>query len=80
MRQSNGTSYADENMTPTQLISFMNRHQMDDYSVARLLGVTVGAVSHWRLERRSIPTTAARVLLFFEFYPEYMDLFKNLTK
>lgn len=67
-------------MTREELVLFMDAHRMHDAELAQVLGVTVGAVAHWRLGRRKIPKVIARLVTWFTFHPEQMENFRSMVK
>lgn len=62
-------------MTPDQLKEFMQRHNLTDTHLAKILGVTVPAIHHWQTGRRKIHLTMVKLFRTFDKYPGLMGEF-----
>ena len=65
----------DLNMTPLQLDAFLQKHRLSDEQFARILGITVPAIHHWRAGRRRIPDIYAKLIRTFDKYPGLLTEF-----
>lgn len=65
-------------MTPSDVCSFMDRHGLDNNTLADAIGVTNSAVVHWRNGTRKVPEVEVRVMRLFDANPAFIDFFKTL--
>lgn len=63
-------------MNPQQLNEFLERHKMDAGQLAGWLGLTSTAIDHWIHGRRTIAKPYARLMRFFDRYPQLIGEFK----
>lgn len=63
-------------MTRWDLEDFLTKHDLSNDAVATLLGVTPNAVDHWLKGRRDIPKPIAKLVQFFNNYPDAMKVYK----
>lgn len=62
-------------MTPEEFKLFMQRHNLTDAQLAKILGVTVPAIHHWWTGRRKIHNTMVKLFKTFDRYPGLMAEF-----
>ena len=65
-------------MSPSEVISFMERHRLDNNALADAIGVTNSAVVHWRNGIRKVPEVEVRVMRLFDANPDFIEFFKTL--
>jgi DNA-binding transcriptional regulator YiaG len=66
-------------MKPSELRSFLKRHDMTTRQLANILGVSHQAVDHWTCGRRDISEMLSRLILMFDNDPEDMDYFESFA-
>ena len=64
-------------MTPQELRSFLDKHELTPSNFAILIGVTYICVLHWLDGRRSISLPISRMIRLFDRRPELMKEFKK---
>lgn len=62
-------------MTRWEFEDFLTKHDLTDQQMANLLGVTPNAVDHWLKGRRDIPKPIAKLVRFFDRYPDAMGVY-----
>lgn len=68
-------------MTPNdELINFLNTNAISPDRLAEVLGVTQGAVRHWRSNRRDVPVVVIRLIRWFSASPPAMEYFERLGR
>lgn len=62
-------------MNQDQLKDFMKRHNLDNPALAKLIGLSPSAVSHWVNGVRTIAKPYGRLMRLFDRKPELMKEF-----
>lgn len=63
------TKRSDTQLTPAELLAFLNKHGISPKEFGQILGVSLQAVRLWLSGHRSISVTISRVVAMFEKYP-----------
>lgn len=53
----------------------MTKHNLDERTLAGIIGVTPGGVSHWMTGKRTISLTVSRLVKTFDKYPQLLKEF-----
>lgn len=62
-------------MRSEELRAFMRKHNLDERTLAGIMGCTPGSVNHWLVGRRAMSLTMSRLVRTFDKYPQLMKEF-----
>lgn len=66
-------------LTPMHLEQFLIKHSISNERLARILGVTKPAISHWLESRRGIPPVVAKLIVLIDRNPKLADDLESIT-
>lgn len=58
-------------MKSSEMIKFRQNFKMNQTELAKLLGVTGGAVNFWETNQRRIPPPVQKIIRFLNRFPQY---------